>query len=255
MSKALSGKIALVTGGSRNIGRNTALELADKGANVVVTYVSNRAAAEQTVTDLKAKGVQAASIQVNLTGTGELDRLVSEFKTIIKSWGSDTFDILINNAGVLRLATFDKVTEDDLDANFMTNYKSVFFLTQKLMSVLADNGRVVNLGSGTARIAFAPLVSYGPIKAALQSLTLYLASFLGKRGITVNAVAPGGLDDDFNAPLFNAMPPARDYIKSNTAVARIGMPTDVSGVIAFLCMPEASFISGAIINIDGGYHL
>jgi NAD(P)-dependent dehydrogenase (short-subunit alcohol dehydrogenase family) len=114
---------------------------------------------------------------------------------------------------------------------------------------------VVNLGSGTARIAFGPLVSYGPFKAALQSLTLYLASFLGKRGITVNAVAPGGLDDDFNAPLFHMMPPARDYIASNTALGRMGLPKDVSGVITFLCQPEASFISGAIINIDGGYHL
>jgi NAD(P)-dependent dehydrogenase (short-subunit alcohol dehydrogenase family) len=255
MSKELAGNIALVTGGSRNIGRETALLLADKGADVVITYVSNAKAAEQTLADLKAKGVRAASIRVNLTGTSELDRLTTEFKRIMSSWGRDSFDILINNAGTLRMAMFDKVTEDDLNAIFDTNYKSVFFLTQKLMSAMADGGRVVNLGSGTARIAFGPLVSYGPIKAALQSLTLYLASFLGKRGITVNAVAPGGLDDDFNAPLFKVMPHARDYITSNTALGRIGVPPDVAGVIAFLCTKQASFINGAVINIDGGYHL
>jgi NAD(P)-dependent dehydrogenase (short-subunit alcohol dehydrogenase family) len=255
MTKSLSGKIALVTGGSRNIGRETALSLADKGADVIITYKENQDAAKKTVKDLQAKGVKAHAIRVNLTGTAELDEFVKHVGETVKSWGRDKLDILINNAGVLRLATFDKVTEDDIDYNFMTNYKSVFFLVQKLMPMLADHGRIVNLGSGTARIAFAPLVSYGPFKAALQSLTLYLASFLGSRGITVNAVAPGGLDDDFNAPLFQMMPPARDYIRSNTAVGRIGMPNDVAGVIGFLCSPEASFISGAVINIDGGYHL
>jgi NAD(P)-dependent dehydrogenase (short-subunit alcohol dehydrogenase family) len=255
MTKSLAGKTALVTGGSRNIGRETALTLAEKGADVIITYKENQDAAKHTLDDLRAKGVKAHAIRVNLTGTAELDGLVKEVGDTLKAWTHDKLDILVNNAGVLRLATFDKVTEDDIDYNFMTNYKSVFFLVQKLMPMLADNGRVINLGSGTARIAFAPLVSYGPIKAAVQSLTLYLASFLGKRGITVNAVAPGGLDDDFNAPLFQMMPPARDYIRSNTAVGRIGMPNDVSGVIGFLCSPEAAFVSGAIINIDGGYHL
>jgi NAD(P)-dependent dehydrogenase (short-subunit alcohol dehydrogenase family) len=250
----LNGKIALVTGGNRNIGRETALRLAQMGAHVVITYREQQDSAGKTVSDLQALGVQAAAIQVDLNGTSQLPAFVSQFKRQLADWGRQDFDILINNAGTLRIATFDKVTEDDLDAVFNTNYKSIFFLTQHLASLLANNGRIVNLGSGTARIAFGPLVSYGPIKAALQSLTLYLASFLGKRGITVNSVAPGGLDDDFNAPLF-AMMPAKDYITANTAVARIGLPKDVAGVIAFLCSPEASFVSGAVVNIDGGYHL
>jgi NAD(P)-dependent dehydrogenase (short-subunit alcohol dehydrogenase family) len=253
--KTLSGKIALITGGSRNIGRETALRLAEKGANVVITYREQKDAAEQTVRDLGALGVQAQAIQVNLTGTDELERMTTEFQAILETWGRKDFDILVNNAGTLRLGTLDRITEDDLDAIYQTNYKSVFFLTQRLMNHIADGGRIINLGSGTARIAFAPLVSYGPFKAALQSLTLYLASFLGKRGITVNALAPGGLDDDFNAPLFAINPQARGYIASNTALNRIGLPQDVSGVIAFLCSDEASFISGAVIPVDGGYHL
>jgi NAD(P)-dependent dehydrogenase (short-subunit alcohol dehydrogenase family) len=254
VTQALKGTIALITGGNRNIGRDTALRLAAQGADIVITYREQTASAAQTVKDLQALGVRAAALQVNLTGTAQLPAFVAQFKQQLADWGRQDFDILVNNAGTLRIATFDKVTEDDLDTVFNTNYKSVFFLTQHLASLIANNGRIINLGSGTARIAFGPLVSYGPIKAALQSLTLYLASFLGKRGITVNAVAPGGLDDDFNAPLF-AMMPAKDYIKANTAVDRVGVPQDVGGVIAFLCSPEAAFVSGAVINIDGGYHL
>ncbi len=253
-TKTLHGKIAIITGGSRNIGRETALALAAKGADIIITYKEQKQAADETVTHLQNAGVRAAALKVNLTGTAELPEFVAAIKTQVTAWGRDNFDFLINNAGTLRIATFDRVTEEDLDTTFATNYKSVFFLTQHLQGLIADNGRIVNLGSGTARIAFAPLVSYGPLKAALQSLTLYLASFLGKRGITVNAVAPGGLDDDFNAPLF-AMMPAKDYIKANTSVDRVGIPNDVGGVIAFLCSPEASFVSGAVLNIDGGYHL
>jgi NAD(P)-dependent dehydrogenase (short-subunit alcohol dehydrogenase family) len=255
MSQSLKNKIALVTGASRNVGREIALRLADDGADVVFTYLSNTTAADGTLRDLRARGVRAHAIKVNLTGTGELDAFVAELRGVVESWGRNTIDILVNNAGILRLATFDKVTEDDLDANYLTNYKSVFFLTQKLAPLLAEGGRIVNLGSRTAKIAFAPLVSYGPVKAAIQSLTPYLASFFGKRGITVNAVSPGGLDDDFNTTLFERMPQARDYIKSQTAVGRMGVPSDVAGVVAFLCSPAAGFVSGAVVQIDGGYHL
>ena len=255
MNAALKGKVALVTGGSRNIGRATALSLGKMGADVVVTYVQNQSGAVKTVEELKLLGVQAKAIQVNLTGISELDGFIREFKTVLSNWGRSNFDILINNAGTLKLGTFDAITEEDLDRIYQTNYKSVFFLTQKLMADLADGGRIVNLGSGTAEIAFAPLVSYGPMKAAIHSLTSYLASFVGDRKITVNAVAPGGLDDDFNSELFEQMSSAKDYITSNTAIGRIGKPNDIGNVIAFLCTEEASFINGAVVPIDGGYHL
>lgn len=255
MNQPLHGKIALVTGGSRNIGRETALRLADAGADVIITFRSDEASATSAVAAMTEAGVRAAAIQADFTGTSGLDAFTNEVMAQLEAWGRDSFDMLINNAGALRRGLFDAVTEDDLDFLYQTNYKSVFFLTQKLGTYLAEGGRIVNLGSGTARIAFGPLVAYGPLKAALTSLTLYLASYFGSRGITVNTVAPGGLDDDFNADLFAEMPGARDYLKGNTALGRIGMPTDVAGVIAFLCREEAGFISGATLNVDGGYHL
>ena len=255
MPGQLEGKVALITGGDRNNGREAALALAKRGADVVITYKERKDDADTTVGDLESEGARAAALQVDLEGTSQLERLVGEFKEVLSGWGRQDFDILVNNAGILRLGTFDKITEADLDAVYEVNYKSPFLLTQHLLDSLKDGGRIVNLGSGTAGIAFAPLVCYGPFKAALQSLTLYLASFLGERQITVNAVAPGGLDDDFNAPLFEMMPEAKDFIKSNTAVGRVGTPQDIGNVIAFLCTGEASFISGAVLPIDGGYHL
>ena len=251
----LKGKIALVTGGSRNVGRETALALGERGADVVVTYVGNQAGAIETVEKLQAIGVKGKALQVDLNGTSEIESFISKFKTVLSEWGRSDFDILVNNAGIIKLGTFDKVTEEDLDALYQTNYKSVFFLTQQLLNDMADGGRIINIGSGTAGIAFAPLVSYGPLKAAIQSLTLYLASFLGERKITVNAVAPGGLDDDFNSELFEQMSGAKDFISSSTALGRIGKPDDIGSVIAFLCTKSASFINGAIIPIDGGFHL
>jgi NAD(P)-dependent dehydrogenase (short-subunit alcohol dehydrogenase family) len=150
---SLQGKIALITGGNRNIGREAALALAAKGADIVITYREQQDTAAQTVKDLQALGVKAAALQVNLTGTAQLDHFVTQFKAQLVQWSRSDFDFLINNAGTLRIATFERVTEDDLDTVFATNDKSVFFLTQKLQSLIANNGRVVNLGSGTARIA------------------------------------------------------------------------------------------------------
>ena len=255
INTTLNGKVALVTGGSRNVGREAALALGERGADVVVTYVQNQAGAVETVEKLQAIGVRGKAIQADFNGTSQIESFVQKFKTVLSEWGKSNFDILVNNAGIIKLGTFDKVTEEDLDALYQTNYKSVFFLTQQLLGDIADGGRIINLGSGTAGIAFAPLVGYGPLKAAIQSLTLYLASFLGERQITVNAVAPGGLDDEFNSGLFEQMSGAKDFIASSTALGRMGEPNDIGGIIAFLCTSEASFINGAIIPIDGGFHL
>jgi NAD(P)-dependent dehydrogenase (short-subunit alcohol dehydrogenase family) len=249
-------KTAIVTGGNRNVGKETALALAAMSVDIIITYNEKVEQANETVKELKAKGVKAKAIQLTLTQTSTIPAFVESINSTLSEWGKSGIDILINNAGVSTIGTFDKVTEADLDFNYQVNFKSLFFLTQHLMPLLNDNGRIINLGSRLAQIAFAPLIAYGPMKAAVQSLTIYLASIMGSKKITVNAVAPGGLDDDFNATLWNdVLPAARDYVTGSTALGRIGMPTDVGKVIAFLCSEEASFISGAIIPIDGGYHL
>ena len=254
-ARYLDGKTALVTGGSRGIGRETALALGAHGADVVLTFREQREAADETLRLLDGLGVRSAALQVDLTGTGQLDRLCDEFRGQLREWSVERFDLLINNAGTQRLNTFEEVTEDDLDTIYETNYKSVFFLTQRLIGDMNDGGRIVNFSSRTARNVYDPLIAYGPLKAAVQSLTLYLASFLGSRGITVNAVAPDGLDGDFNAVAFAADAGARDFIAANTALGRIGVPADVGGVIAFLCSPDAAYINGAVLPVDGGFYL
>ena len=162
-STTLTDKVALVTGGSRNIGRATAIALAGKGADVIVTYRTNDDLAAEVVAEIEGLGRRGAALAVDLTGTANIDGLVADFRKVLVEWGRSDFDILVNNAGILRIAPFDQVTEDDLDANFETNYKSVFMLTQALAGDIADGGRIINLGSGTACIAFGPLVSYGPL--------------------------------------------------------------------------------------------
>lgn len=255
MTKTLEGKIALVTGGSRGIGRDTALALAARGADIIIGYRTQEALAHDVVREIETQGVRAAAMAADFHDLAQLDSFKQALLHMIGRWDRKDFDILVNNAGQLRLGVFHDTTEDDLDEMYRVNYKAPYFLTQLLAEHIAEGGRIVNLGSGTARIAFAPLVAYGPLKAALQSLTLYWASYFGPKGITANAVAPGGLETDFNAPLFDQMPQAREYISGNTALGRIGLPRDVAGVIAFLAEPGAGFINGAILNVDGGYHL
>ena len=256
MTNTLSDKIALVTGGSRGIGRDTALQLAARGADIVITYRERADAAEAVVAEIRATGRRATALQADLTGTAALPAFCAAFRAQLADWGRENFDILVPSAGTLRVAPFGSVTEADLDHLWQTNYLSVFMLTQTLAPSLADGGRIVLIGSGVATHVFGPLVAYGPLKAAIESLVPYLAQALGGRGITVNAVAPGGLDDDLNADLFDRLiPGARDLIRGATALGRVGLPGDVGGVIAFLCEPQAGFITGQVLGIDGGYKL
>ena len=255
MGTSLEGKTALVTGGSRGVGRDTAERLAGAGADVVLTYRERDEAAAEVVGRIQELGSRAAALQVDLTGTADLDRFVEALVSTIGGWGRERLDVLVNNAGALRDGPFPTVTEEELDALYEINYKSVFFLTQRLLPHLADGGRIVNLGSGTSRLAFPPLVAYGPIKAAIESLTRYLAKELGPRGITVNAVAPGALETDFNAELFEAIEGARDYVAGSTALGRVGRASDVGGVIAFLASEDGAWINGARLDVSGGYQL
>ena len=251
----LENKVALVTGGSRSLGKETALRLASLGADVCITYRAQSIAAQETVDEIERMGRKAVALQVDLSGTAQIDSFLKQFEAVLQEWGSDKFDILVNNAGILSQKPFEYVSEADLDAQYNTNFKSVFFLTQALLAMLQDGGRIINLGSGTTRTAFLPLIAYATIKSAVELLTQYLAKHLGERQITVNTVSPGALDTDFNKELFDSNPGAKDYIASITALGRVGVVQDVAGVIAFLCTEEAQWITGQRLEISGGAYL
>ncbi len=251
----LENRVALVTGGSRSLGKATALRLAALGADVCLTYHSQAEAAEEVVAEIEGMGRKAVALQADFAGTAHLASFVEQFKGVLGSWETDKFDILVNNAGVLTRKPFAYVREADLDAQYNTNFKSVFFLTQTLVGDMRDGGRIINLGSGTTRTAFAPLIAYATIKSAVELFSQYLAKELGPRQITVNAVSPGALDTDFNKGLFEEMPGAKDYIASITALGRVGAAQDAAGVIAFLCTDEACWITGQRLEVSGGAYL
>ena len=176
-------------------------------------------------------------------------------KCILDQLEKARLDILINNHGITSDSPFGQLTEEEMDDVYNTNFKSSVLLTQALEPLLADGGRIVTMGTGLTRVTFAPMVVYACMKAALENFTRYLAADLGKRGITVNAVAPGGIDNDFNASRFEAMPQMRDYIATNTALGRLGQSDDIGGVTAFLCTDDARWITGQRIEVSGGFKL
>lgn len=251
----LAKKTALITGGSRGLGNEIAHRLAADGANVVITYVKNEAQAAQTVQALEARGVKARAIQADLSGTASLDTLVKKFRAVLAEWQLDRFDILINNAGVSSNAVLAQLSEAELDRQYDTNFKSLVFLTQKLVPLLNDGGRILAMGTGLTRMVFSPMVAYAAIKSAVETFTRYLAQELGGRGITVNALSPGAIDNDFNRARFEAAPQVKDYIASNTALGRVGVPADIGGVAAFLCSDDARWITGQRIEVSGGMKL
>ncbi|MEX0367173.1 MAG: SDR family NAD(P)-dependent oxidoreductase [Ruegeria sp.] len=256
MTYDLTGKTVLITGGSRSIGRATALRMARDGADVILTYRSKASEAAQVVAEIAALGRKATALQLDLEGTsGIADFAVRLAEAGQRLLGHDRIDILINNAGIERGGVFGAVTEQDWDAIMDTNLKSAFFLTQALADRINENGRILFLGTGLTRFALPPYVAYAASKAALSAVALYLAKTLGPRGITVNVVAPGALDTDFNRANFDSNPQVVDMIASNTAQGRVGRTDDVEGVIAFLSSPTAQWVTGQRLEASGGMFL
>jgi len=252
--RRLENRTALVTGGSRGLGRAIALRLGQEGANVILSFRTQKAAAAEVIRQLSDMGRRATAIQVDLTGAAHIGGFVDQIRSTLTAWQAG-LDIAVPSAGIITIAPFAEVSEESLDAQYQTNYKSVFFLLQRLLPLVRDGGRIITIGSGTTHHAFAPLVAYAPMKAAIEALTFYLASSLGERGITVNAVSPGALDTDFNGPLFEAMPGVPGYIAQQTALGRVGAPDDVAGVVAFLCSDDGRWITGHRVDVSGGFKL
>ncbi|HVK46223.1 MAG TPA: SDR family oxidoreductase [Pseudobacter sp.] len=249
-------KIALVTGGSRGLGRNMALSLAKKGINVVITYNSNQEEAGKVVAEIQSLGLKSAALQLNAGDIKSFDGFVTQLTSVLKAeTGSSKLDFLINNAGTALYAPFAETTEEQFDTAVNIHYKGVFFLTQKLLSVINDGGRIINISSGLARFSYPGSAAYASMKGAIEVLTRYLAKELGSRGIAANIVAPGAIETDFGGGHVRDNKELNNQIASNTALGRVGLPDDIGGVVAFLCTEEARWINGQRIEVSGGIHL
>jgi NAD(P)-dependent dehydrogenase (short-subunit alcohol dehydrogenase family) len=249
-------KIALVTGGSRGLGRNMAIALAKKGIDVMLTYHSNKQEAEKVVNEIQSLGQKAAAFQLDAGNSKSFDGFVKEVTEHLTSkTGSANFDFLINNAGTALYSPFTETTEEQFDTALNIHYKGVFFLTQKALPFLNDGGRIINISSGLARFSFPGSSAYGSMKGAVEVLTRYLAKELGSRGIAANVVAPGAIETDFGNGHVRDNKEVNAQVAGFTALGRVGLPDDIGGVVAFLCTEEARWINGQRIEVSGGMSL
>ncbi|PMD92323.1 short-chain dehydrogenase [Siphonobacter sp. BAB-5405] len=250
-------KIALVTGGSRGLGRDMALRMAQKGIDVILTYHTQPEKAVSVAAEIETLGQKAAVLPFNVGAISELGTFVSALQTTLQeTFAKDKFDFLVNNAGMnLVIPSFAETTEDQFDTLLNIHFKGVFFLTQKLLPFLNDNGGIVNISTGLTRLTFPGSATYASMKAGIEVLTRYLAKELGPRGINVNVVAPGAIATDFSGGRLKNTPQLQEHLKSVTAIPRIGQPEDIGGVVAFLCTPEAKWVNAQRIEVSGGLQL
>ena len=245
-------KIALVTGGSRGLGKNTALKLAEHGADVVLTYRSSRTEAEDVVRQIERLGRRAAALPLNVELSATFTDFAGKLRDALKAWQRDRFDFLVNNAGIGIHASFAETTEAQFDQLMNIHLKGVFFLTQKLLPLLADGGRIINMSSGLARFSLPGYAAYGAMKGAIEVLSRYMAKELGPRGIAVNVVAPGAIETDFGGGAVRDNKQLNAMIASQTALGRVGLPDDIGGVIASLLSSENAWINAQRIEVSGG---
>jgi len=245
-------KVAIVTGGSRGIGRSAVLALAKRGVRSILTYRERDSEAAAVVELAAAAGAPAAALQLDTADAGSFDDFAILLAAELKKMGVARFDYLVNNAGTSSTATLTSGTEADLDAQFAVHFKGVFLLTQKLLPLMNDGGRIVNISSGLARTAMNGRAVYGPMKAAVEALTRYMALELGPRGIAANVVAPGAIATDFSGGIVRDNPEVNKMVASHTALGRAGLPDDVGPVIAGLLSPEFSWVNAQRIEVAGG---
>ncbi len=246
-------KIALVTGGSRGLGRNMAISLAKKGIDVMITYNSNRTEAEKVVSEIQSLGQKANAFQLNTSDSDSFEQFIQKITQYLKeNTGSPHFDFLINNAGTALYATIEETSEAQLDEMFTIHFKGVFLLTQKVIPFLNSGGRIINISSGLARFSFVGSSVYASMKGAVEVLTRYLAKELGAKGITANIVAPGAIETDFGGGKVRDDKTINAHIANITALGRVGLPDDIGGVVAFLCTEEARWVNGQRIEVSGG---
>jgi 3-oxoacyl-[acyl-carrier protein] reductase len=254
MNTRLKNKTALVTGASRGIGRAIAIRLATEGALVAVHYGRNPGAAVETVKIIEQAGGKAFAVKADLSSFGEIKRLFSALDAeLAKRTGAARFDILVNNASIAELGTIEETSEELFDRHFAINVKAAYFLTKDALSRLNDGGRIINVSSSGTRFAEPSHSAYYMTKGAVNNLTLTLAQELGKRGITVNSLAPGVTDTEINAAWLNE--DAKRYLSGQTALGRVGTVEDMAGVAAFLASDDSRWVTGQCIEASGGLRI
>lgn len=253
MTTSNTGKIAVITGGSRGLGKSMALHLADHGVDVVLTYRANEAEAAGVVKQLAAKGRKAVALQLDVSETQSFGAFSEQLKqALARTWGRNRFDFLVNNAGQGLHATIAETTEAQFDELVNTHLKGTFFLTQRLLPLIADGGRIVNVSTGLTRFSFVGSAAYASVKGAAEVLTRYMAKELGPRKITVNTLAPGAIETDFSGGMVRDNPELNQAIASQTALGRVGLPDDIGGAAAMLLSPEFGWITGQRLEFSGG---
>lgn len=249
-------KIALVTGGNRGLGKNSALKIAQKGLDVIITYRSNQEEAEAVVGEIKSMGRNAAAFRLDTKDRKSFNAFIEKITSYLEeTTGSPNIDYLINNAGTALYSPITDVTEEQMDDMVDIHFKGVFFLTQKLLPFMNDGGSIINISSGLARFATPGSSVYGSIKAGVEMLTKYMAKELGSRKIRANVIAPGAIETDFGGGRVRDNKEINEMVAGATALGRVGLPDDIGGVVAFLCTEEAGWINGQRIEASGGMFL
>lgn len=249
-------KIALVTGGSRGLGKNMALQLAQNGIDMILTYQRQREEALATVGEVQKLGRRAAALALNVGDVKSMDAFSMSLQTTLQeTFEVSHFDFLVNNAGIGIWVPFMQTTEEQFDNLMNIHFKGTFFLTQKLLPLMSDGGGIVNISTGLARFSKPGYSAYASMKGAVETLTKYQAKELGVRKIRVNVVAPGAIETDFGGGVIRDNPQANAMVASETALGRAGLPDDIGGVVAFLCTEAARWINGQRIEVSGGMSL
>ena len=249
-------KIAIVTGGSRGLGKDMAMSIAAHGQDVILTYNSKREDAEAVVASIEKLGRKAAALQLDTSNIQSFPAFAEAVKeTLQRTWNRDNFDFLVNNAGIGTHALFTETTEEQFDELVNIQFKGVFFLTQKLLPLMADGGRIINLSSGLTRFSGPGMSVYAATKGAVEVLTHYMALELGSRGITVNTVAPGPVATDFGGGMVRDNATYNQQLASRSPLGRVGQAQDIGGVVASLLSEETSWINGQRIEVSGGINI
>ena len=246
-------KIALITGGSRGLGRNSAIHLAAKGIDTILTYRADKAAADETVAKIGKAGGTAVALQLDTAEVSGFDDFASRLAAALKrTWGRDRFDFLVNNAGSGVFKPFAETTEADFDAMLNVHLKGVFFLTQKLAPMIADGGRILNISSGLTRFALPGFAAYATMKGGIEVLTTYLAKELAERQITVNVLAPGAIETDFGGGMVRDNAEVNAYIASTIALGRVGQPDDIGGAVSSYLAGDFGWMTAQRLEVSGG---